>query len=263
MLPAEQIVVVLVEPQDAVNVGGVIRVMLNFGLQQLRLVRPAPGAVDLARLDDVAHRSEGIVQRLTVVHTLAQALADVTHVAGTTARPRTRPGDTSTPRAAAPDLLHQADCGKLALVFGPERTGLSNRDLDLCHVVLTIPTAPAYPSLNLAQAALLVGYELWLAGQTPGAPAPSAGVSQAGHHPTAGSVAHAGGAPASVGDLEGLFGEMTHALRAVGFLKPGQEAAVMRRLRAVVHRARPTTDEATLLRAAAREINKYVERGSS
>lgn len=262
MLPAEQIVLVLVEPQDAVNVGGVIRVMLNFGLRQLRLVRPAPGAVDPVRLDDVAHRSDGIVRQLAVVNTLAEALADVTCVAGTTARTRAQPGVNSTPRAAAPDLLHQAGRGKLALVFGPENTGLGNHDLDLCHVVLTIPTAPAYRSLNLAQAALLVCYELWLASQTPdraesvsvAKPIPDRG---SGHGPASASTT-----PAPVGDLEALFAESTRALHAIGFLKPGQESAVLRRLRGIVYRARPTSDEVSLLRAVAREINKYVERHS-
>lgn len=263
MLPAEQIVLVLVEPQDAVNVGGVIRVMLNFGLQRLRLVRPAPGAVDLARLDDVAHRSDEIVHHLAVVHTLAEALADVTYVAGTTARPRAQPGVTSTPRAAAPDLLHQAGRGKLALVFGPENTGLGNRDLDVCHVVLNIPTAPAYRSLNLAQAALLVCYELWLESQTPDWPESVAVADQVPDRGSGDGHASASHVPALVGDLEDLFAESARALQRIGFVKSGQEAAVMRRLRSIVHRAQPTADEVGLLRAIAREINKYVERQSS
>ncbi len=255
MLPAERIVLVLVEPQDPVNVGGVIRVMLNFGLSELRLVRPASGTVDLARLDEVAHRSHDITRRVQTVDTLAQALAGVSYVAGTTARPRAQPGPVSTPRAAAPYLIQQTDVGRLALVFGPENTGLSNRDLDLCHLVLTIPTAPAYPSLNLAQAALLVCYELWLESQTPDRP--EAERRSPDRHPDE------SGPLALLGDLEDLFGETTRALQAVGFLKPGQEAVIMRRLRGIVHRALPNANEVALLRAITREINKYVERQSS
>lgn len=254
MLPGEQIVLVLVEPQDAVNVGGVIRVMLNFGLQRLRLVRPAPVALDPSRLDDVAHRSGEIVRHVDVFDSLAAALADVTFAAGTTARPRTTPGPTTTPRAAAPVLLQQANIGQLALVFGPEDTGLGNAGLDLCHLVLTIPTAPDYRSLNLAQAALLVCYELWLEHYTPTQSGPA--------HQT--GVAHLapGGIAAPLGDLEDLFADTTHALQAVGFLKAGQETMIMRRLRGLVHRALPTAEEVSLLRAMAREINKYVERTS-
>jgi TrmH family RNA methyltransferase len=208
----------------------------------------------------VAHRSDEIVGRLAVVNTLAEALADVTCVAGTTARTRAQPGVRSTPRAAAPDLLHQAGRGKLALVFGPENTGLGNHDLDLCHVVLTIPTAPAYRSLNLAQAALLVCYELWLASQAPDRPE-SAAVADGTHDGASGGQrTGASATPAPVSDLEALFAESTRALQGIGFLKPGQEAVVMRRLRAIVHRARPAADEVSLLRAIAREINKYVGR---
>jgi tRNA/rRNA methyltransferase/tRNA (cytidine32/uridine32-2'-O)-methyltransferase len=168
---------------------------------------------------------------------------------------------TSTPRAAASDLLHQAGRGKLALVFGPENTGLGNHDLDLCHVVLAIPTAPAYRSLNLAQAALLVCYELWLESQIPDRPDSAADrthdLESGDRYPSASAT------PAPVGDLEALFAESTRALQGIGFLKPGQEAVVMRRLRTIVHRARPAADEVSLLRAVAREINKYVGRQSS
>ncbi len=259
MLPADQIVLVLVEPQDAVNVGGVMRVMLNFGLRRLRVVRPADGAVDPARLDDVAHRSDAIVRQLSLFDTLAEALADVTYAAGTTARPRAQPGLTCPPREAASDLLHQADVGRLALVFGPENTGLSNRDLDLCHTVLTIPTTPAYPSLNLAQAALLVCYELWLA--HPSSDRPESVDAPGRAHDRAGTGQLAANAtPARVSDLEDLLAETTRALQAIGFLKPGQEAVIMRRLRGLVHQALPTADEVRLLRAIAREINKYSER---
>ncbi len=263
MLPAERIVLVLVEPQDPVNVGGVIRVMLNFGLSELRLVRPASGTVDLARLDEVAHRSHDITRRVQTVDTLAQALAGVSYVAGTTARPRAQPGPVSTPRAAAPYLIQQTDVGRLALVFGPENTGLSNRDLDLCHLVLTIPTAPAYRSLNLAQAALLVCYELWLESQTPDQPEAVDAADQTPDRGSGDGRASVRGVPAPVGDLEDLFAESTRALYGIGFLKPGQEAVIMRRLRGMVHRALPNANEVALLRAITREINKYVERQSS
>jgi len=183
------IVVVLDRPRDITNVGGVVRAMGNFGLSRLRLVEPA--AYNEGRVLAVAHRGRPIIDRMERHPTLDDALADCIFVLGTTARTREVRHERMTPRQAAPALLHAAtlgltardstttpgdtgsedttradggsEGGLAAILFGPEDNGLSNEALGRCNAVVTVPTAAEYSSLNLAQATLLIGYELWLA----------------------------------------------------------------------------------------------------
>jgi TrmH family RNA methyltransferase len=240
MLSADRVVLVLVEPQDVVNVGAVMRVMLNYGLRRLRVVNPT-AALDPARLDDLAHRSRDIIAALEVTNTLDEALADATYVVGATARPRAELIAVHTPSELAPTLISHMQHGRLALVFGPESTGLTNAALDRCHARLTIPTVADYRSLNLAQAVLIVCYELWRASDDPAptpAPAP----------------------PANAETLAAMFDDWRQALTAIGFLKTGQAPVIMRRLRDLVQRAAPSADEARLLHAIAREISKFSRR---
>lgn len=241
MLAPERVVIVLVEPQDPVNVGGVLRVMLNYGLRRLRVVSPAAAALDPARLDALAHRSQTIIAGLQVTKTLDEALTDVTYAVGATARRREEPLTVHSPRELAPTIIAQARAGRVALIFGPETSGLTNADLDRCHVRLTIPTAADYRSLNLAQAVLIVCYELWLAADDAPPPLPLA-------------------RPADASMLASLFAEWQEALTAIGFLKPGQAPVMMRRLRNLAQRAAPSVSETRLLHAIGREIMKFARR---
>src|SRR6185436_16123206 len=115
-----------------------------------------------------------------------------------------------TPRELAPALLARAAGGPIALLFGPEDNGLTNDELDRCHVVAAIPTDPAYRSLNLAQAVLILGYEIWLASDRPPAPRRQS-------YP-----------PASGAQLEELFGAIERALWGVEFFKSGHATGMMR-----------------------------------
>jgi tRNA/rRNA methyltransferase/tRNA (cytidine32/uridine32-2'-O)-methyltransferase len=158
------IVIVLYQPQDIVNVGGVVRVMSNFGLRRLRLVEPA--AYDPYRIGGVAHHTEEIINAIERYSTLEEALADCGYVLGTTARKRGVRREYLTPRQAGPYLFKyaQANPGQpAALLFGREDNGLPNEALDLCHAIINIPTDPMNSSLNLAQAAMIVAYEVWMA----------------------------------------------------------------------------------------------------
>src|SRR5215213_6884052 len=157
----DNLVVVLCRPQKLVNIAGTIRAMKNMGLSQLRLVRPAE--YDPADIEGIAHRSADVLAATTLHASLDDALADTVYVAGTTARSRELVPQHMTPRAAAPELLARAECGPVALLFGSEDNGLTAEELDRCHCVLRIPTNPSYRSLNLAQAVLIVAYELWQA----------------------------------------------------------------------------------------------------
>jgi TrmH family RNA methyltransferase len=236
----DNIVVVLCRPRKLVNIAGTIRAMKNMGLRRLRLVRPAK--YDPADIEGIAHRSADVLATTTLHASLDEALADAVYVAGTTARTRETAFAHAAPRGAAPELLARAEHGPVALLFGSEDNGLTAEELDRCHVVLRIPTDPGYRSLNLAQAVLIVGYELWLANQQP---APAA------DHPTQ---------PANAAQLEGLFQATERALWGIEFFKTASSATIMRSLRRLIHRAEPDAREAALLTAMALETLNFLRR---
>lgn len=236
------IVVVLKEPQDLVNIAGTVRAMRNMGLSRLRLVRPAE--FDAYRIAGIAHGSEEMLERVEFFDTLGEALADAAHVVGTTARRREAAYVWQTPRDAAPEILAATAHGTVALVFGREDKGLANEDLDLCDRLVTIPTDPKASSLNLAQAVLLVCYELRMAATT-AAPLPRP-------RRTA--------PPASPVQLQEMFGDIEAALAAVDFFKKRNPAAILRTVRAAARRAGLDAREAKLFRAMAIEVVKHLDR---
>jgi TrmH family RNA methyltransferase len=238
--PLDNIIVVLCRPQKLVNIGGAIRAMKNMGLRRLRLV--APAEYDPDDIAGIAHRSEDILAAATVHASLDDALADAISIVGTTARPRSAAGPAPTPREMAPELLARAAAGPVAVLFGPEDNGLTNDELDRCHAALSIPTDPAYRSLNLAQAVLIVAYELWLASDHPPAPRRLS-------YP-----------PASGAQLEELFGAIERALWGVEFFKSGHAKGMMRMLRSLIHRADPDVREAALLKAMSVETLNFLRR---
>lgn len=242
--PTDDIVVVLNETQDLVNIAGTVRAMRNMGFQRLRLVRPAE--FDAYRIAGIAHGSEDMVERIEFYDTLADAVADAVHVAGTTARRREASHIWRFPRQAAPGLVATAaeNGGLVALVFGREDKGLANEDLDLCDQLIHIPTDPAASSLNLAQAVLLVCYEIRLARTAP-APLPRA----RRHAPAA-----------TARQLQETFGDIEQALAAIDFFKKRNPAAIMRTVRAIARRAGMNAREAKLVRAMAIEVRKSLDR---
>src|SRR5690348_4137703 len=144
------IAVVLHEPQDLVNIAHVVRAMKNFGFRDLRLVQPRE--YDAYRVEGIAHQTQDVLARVQRYERLDEALADCVHVVGFTARGRTAKRNLQRPREAAREILGESQSGTVALLFGREDKGLSNDALDRCHRVVTIPTSPAYPSLNLGHA---------------------------------------------------------------------------------------------------------------
>lgn len=235
------IIVVLHRPQRVSNIGAAVRAMKNMGLRRLRLVRPTP--FEPADILGIAHRSDDVIAAMEVFDTLDAALADAVFVAGTTARPRAAMRHI-TPREAAPDLLARATSGPVALLFGPEDNGLANEDLDRCHLALSVPTDPAYSSLNLAQAVLLVGYELRLAA--------TRGTGEPRVRPAV--------RPATAAELEALFAAAERALWGVEFFKAHLAEGMLRTLRALVHRAEPDAREVRLLTAMCVETLRFIER---
>lgn len=229
----DHIVFVLYQPQDVVNVGGTARALGNFGFRRLRLVEPA--AFDAERIGGIAHQAGPIIAAIERYPDLPAALADCGIVAATTGRPRRFHHPRQTPRAAAPALLAAArPDAPVAILFGREDNGLPTSALDDAHYLLTIPTAPDNHSLNLAQAALLIAYELRLAATARPA-APLAPPVPPAEPPALGAA------------REAMFAALETLLRTRGGV-PGERLAYdLALLRAMLLRALPRKDEAARL----------------
>ncbi len=158
--------IVLIDPQLGMNIGMVARAMLNCGLTDLRLVRPRDGWPN-AEAVAASSGAGPVVEAARLYQTTAEAIADLRRVFATTVRPRGMVKPVVTPRAAAMELRAGHAAGEACgILFGPERSGLVNDDLALADTVVSVPLNPAFGSLNLAQAVLLIGYEWYLAGDS-------------------------------------------------------------------------------------------------
>jgi TrmH family RNA methyltransferase len=245
--PLDGIVFVLWETQDVVNIAGTVRAMKNFGLRRLRLVSPAEW--NPWRIEGIAHDTAEIVAAAELFDSLPEAIADCSFTVAMTARGRRVKRAMARPREIAPEILERsalaAEAGPVAVVFGREDQGLPNWALDLSHRSVTIPTNPEHPSLNLAQAVLLLSYELWMAHR---------GGAQEFKPPRRNAP------PATVQLLERTFESAEEALWRVDFFKNRQTESVMRTLRELAHRADLDQREAGFLRAIAIEVKKYFDR---
>jgi tRNA/rRNA methyltransferase len=155
--------VVLVEPQLGENIGTAARAMYNAGLTDLRLVRPRDGWPS-EKAQSAASGADIVLEKAQLFGTVEEAIAGLQRVYATTARDRYMVKRVLTPRAAAAEMRgHMAAGEACGILFGPERTGLLNEHIALADTVLTVPLNPAFSSLNLAQAVLLVGYEWFTA----------------------------------------------------------------------------------------------------
>lgn len=241
--PLDNVVVVLDQTRNLVNIAGVIRAMMNMGLSRLRLVRPAE--FDAYRIEGIAHRSAPLIEATEHFDTLDEALADCTWVVGTTGVGRTANRNWMRPRAAAPEILRHAREGTVALLFGREDWGLDTERLDRCQHVLTIPTDPDYPSLNLAQAALVVAYELFLAAdELPPLP-----------------EGRRKDRPATQDELEQMYDALDRGLGRIDFYKGTRPPeAILRALRTALGRAHLDRREAKLIQAVGHEIGNYMRR---
>lgn len=240
------VVVVLQEPQDLVNVALVIRAMKNMGLRRLRLVRPAE--FDAYRITGIAHGTEDLVEGAEILPDLDAALVDASWVVGTSVRRRASRQQWWEPEGAATRILDRSREAPVALLFGPEDRGLSNRALDRCHALIAIPTDPDHPSMNLAHAALLIFWELRKAvGE--GVPPPELAPKRRRSSP-----------PATAEELEAFFEAWEAAMEAVGFFHHVDPLPKMRSFRSIFQRADPDRRELGLLQAAAYEILHHARR---
>lgn len=235
--------VVLVRPREEGNVGSAARAMANMGLDRLILVEPAAelGRVAAAFAVGAKHVLDACERKPT----LQEALAPFRRVVGTTsARDRRWDVPLLSPRELPAWLAQDPPGTPTALVFGPEVGGLTNDDLALASVVVTIPCSPVQPTLNLAQAVLILAYELYLSrGKLP----PPATVG----HPEP---------PATSGEVDGLFGHATDLLRRIGFDRDDSFEGVLRDLRRLAGRAAPDSREVAILRGICRRAIRALER---
>jgi tRNA/rRNA methyltransferase len=245
--------VVLVRPRRGGNVGAVARAMKNMGLSDLALVAPrTPVGVGAARM---AAHARDVLDARRVFPDLAAAISDCVLTVGTVGRNASADGTSAAgtePREVAPEIALTARRGRVALVFGPEDHGLSNADLGLCQRTMQIPTAAAYPSLNLAQAAGICAYEIRLAA----AAGERRGTAQrvprlAGGRNRTRAAEHR---PATSGEREALFTHLSRALEQIGFLSTQNPTHIMRDLRSLFARSGLTARDVQIWRGIARQI---------
>ena len=228
--------------------------MKNFGLSDLRLVKP--DVFDAYRLEGIAHRTMDLIEACTIHETLDDALKDATFVVGTTARTRTEGRSYMHAREAAQAIGERllasstesdGPDSRVAILFGREDRGLTNDGLDRCHAVSIIPTSPDYSSLNLAQAALVLAYEIFLVLDGGLEEMPK------GRRATR---------PPTHAEIEQMFDAIADGLSRIEFYKARKPEAVMRTLRTIISRAEPDLREARLLAAVGYEIGNYLDRGT-
>ena len=229
--------IVLVGTLQPGNIGSVARAMANTGMASLVLVRPCC-TIDGQAYSMATHGAR-ILRSARILPTLREALDDTVYAVGTTARDR-RWRDCFDHRELGSRAAPHALAGRIALVFGPEDAGLSNEDLELCNEVTTIATAPGAASLNIAQAVLLVCYELFTAIGDPR------------------SDISARQEPAPAAMTEAMYDHMREALLAIGYLNPQNPAHTLGMIRRVLSRAGLSVPEVRMLRGIFRQLVWYV-----
>jgi tRNA/rRNA methyltransferase len=236
--PLDNIRVVLVEPQHSGNIGGVARAMKNMALSRLVLVNPADHLAMEARM--MAMHAFDILRHARVVGTLAEAVVDAGYVVGTTRRLGKSRQAQQTSRSSAPLILELAASNPVALVFGREDSGLTNDELGQCHELMSIPAHPTFGSLNLAQAVLLVCYELYVAtaSQPLSTPPPLA----------------------TVAELERLYARIQEVLRRIGFLHGSNPDRMMGYFRRFFARHGLKSRDVKIFLGVFRQIEWYISR---
>ncbi len=245
MARREKFAFVLFRPQSAGNIGAAARALKNMGFDDLRLV--APGPLNNREAAAMAVHADDVLARATVYPDLAAALADCSVVAGTTSRRGGYRSRAHPLRAAAAELDAVAGSNKIAIVFGREDHGLTNRELKLCNRLITIPTAPEYPSLNLAQAVAVVAYELMMAAEQSAAAAIEA-AARAPHF-----------VAAAISDP--MLARMEEALVSIGFIPDDNPEHIMFAIREIFGRSGLTAREVEILNGMARQMRWVAEGG--
>jgi tRNA (cytidine32/uridine32-2'-O)-methyltransferase len=226
--------VVLVRPRRAGNVAAACRAMKNMGLGSLWLVGP-PAGLEEREARALAYGAWDVLDGARRAASLLEAVSGSALVVGTSGR---EAQGAWSPRRLAAEAGARAGDGRASVVFGPEASGLTGAELALCHERVHVPTDPAQPSLNLAQAVLIVAYELRLAALAEAAAPPPEGPSER----------------ASAGEIEEMVQELRSALLEVGYLDPANPDRILTELRRLFARSLPTPREVLLLRGLAHQV---------
>jgi len=236
--------VILVRPQMGENIGAAARAMLNFGLTDLRLVAPRDGWPNPQAVAMASGAAGRVLDHARVFATLADALDGITTAYATTARGREMTKPVLTPAAAMAEARALSGQGsRVGLIFGPERAGLENEDVARATAIVTVPVNPNFPSLNLAQAVLLLGYE-WARDALPPQPLPT------GRRPVA-------EVPASLIEIERLGDHYEERLEAAGFFFPPAKAPGMKlSLRNLWSRMHLTRADVQILHGILRQLTR-------
>ena len=245
-------VVILIRPQLGENIGAAARAMMNCGLREMRIVAPRDGWPNPAALP-MAAGGASIIEAATVHDSVAAAAHDLTFLAALSARRRDMPVRTGDPRGVTSELLRHG--GKAGLMFGPEASGLDNEDVVRADCLVTADLNPDYPSLNLAQAVLLMAWE-WRA-----AAAAKMGVESTGQPDMPDAAA---AESATILERDRFHERLEAELDSGGFfISPDMAPAVKRNLRALFGRARPTSQEISTLHGVIQALTKKRDRTKS
>lgn len=231
--------IVLINTSHPGNIGAAARAMKNMGLDQLYLVDPKvfPSAEATAR----ASGADDLLANAVCVDKLETAIGNASLVIGASARSRTLPLPTLDPRQCAELVEEQAESTCTAILFGRERTGLTNDELDRCHYLVQIPTNPDYPSLNVAAAVQVVAYELRMAANLPANQTPR-------RHRLA-----------TAEEMELFYSHLEDTLTAIDFLDPDNPRQLLRRLRRLFGRVQPDENEINILRGILTAVQRRRE----
>jgi tRNA/rRNA methyltransferase len=230
---------VLVRPRGSGNIGSVARVMKNLGASELAIVGKARTRSFWARA--MAVHGRDILSKTKCYQTIREAVADCNLVVGTTCRAGLYRRHSRSPRELAPEIVAAAQRGKVALIFGPEDHGLSNKDLEHCQLLITIPTHSDYQSLNVAQAAVICLYECYIASVA---------------NPEKSNIERV-----DAESIERLFDRMRRTLLKIGFLDSENPEHMLLAFRRILGRAGLEDPDVRILTGLFRQIEWYVDGG--
>ena len=231
--------IVLVRPRGSGNIGSIARAMKNLGACELAIVGTARTRSFWARA--MAVHGRDILSKAKCYGTIREAIADCTLVVGTTCRGGLYRKHSQTPREVAPRIAAAARAGKVALIFGPEDHGLSNKDLEACQLLVTIPAHAEYQSLNVAQAAVVCLYEIFIASL---------------EAPTVEKIQRA-----RAEDIERLYDIMRDALLKIGFLDSENPDHMLLAFRRILGRAGLEDADVRIFTGLFRQIEWYADKG--
>ena len=238
----ENVTIVLNRPKYAGNVGFAARCARNMGIDKLFVV--GDRELDPEEMKQVStHFAAGIIDRIRYFNTLDEAVAGCTYVVGTTSRLGSARGPAISPREMAGRIVELSQQNEIALVFGPEDTGLSNDDLRLCHMLVTIPTSE-FKSLNLSHAVMIICYEIFAARTEP---------SVRTHVPRL----------ATSGETEEMYAQVKQLLTKIGFLNPQNPEYWMLHIRRFLSRTTLLAREVKIIRGICRQLDWYMDNGES